>query len=111
MNVDELLRLLQVANAYEFMDAVTECREALVGRAKEWDDAVKCFTVFHRLSDSGVEGMKEAEDKMLKHICVLVGRLRALWEPCILDQENPVALRTHRLVDKLTVRRSNPPFI
>jgi hypothetical protein len=101
--VDELLRLLQVANAYEFMDAVTECREALVGRAKEWEDAVRCFTVFHRLSDSGVEGMKEAADKMLRCTCALVERVSGLWEPCIVDEENPVALRTHRLVEKITV--------
>lgn len=102
--MDELLRLLQVANAYEFTDAVTECREALVDRAEEWEDAVRCFTVFHRLSDSGVEGMKEAADRMLQCICALVGPVRTLWEPCILDQENPVALRSHRLVDKITVR-------
>jgi hypothetical protein len=100
IGMDALLRLLQVANAFEFMQAVKECSLAIAPLVTEWDDAVKCFTVFHQLS--GVEGMKKAEDAMVKLLCKLIGPLQALWEPCIV-KEDIGALTTHTLCDRVVV--------
>jgi hypothetical protein len=100
LGVDELLRLLQVANAFEFMQAFAECRTALVDMVTEWDEAVKCFTVFHQLS--GVEGMKEAEEVMGKLLGKLIGPLQALWEPCIVEKDAE-ANKTHKLSERVAV--------
>jgi hypothetical protein len=100
LGVDELLRLLQVANAFEFMQAFAECRTALVDMVREWDDAVGCFTVFHQLS--GVEGMKEAEEAMGKLLGHLMAPLQVLWEPCMVENDAE-AHKTHKLSERVAV--------
>jgi hypothetical protein len=103
LDVSELVRLIHVANAFECMDAVKQCKVALQVVELDWEGAVQCLELTDMLK--GVEGMGDLAKKAGDVIAKEVGPVDELFVP--VEDDGGDVLYGLKLSEKVKVRTTH----